>query len=109
MNGNSTGVEQSDARRAVDATDERDWEQTQAVLDAAEKALEEIGEYKAAREVGDARARLKTTRAASEGQRSGETVHGVHPQKTQVDFVEQQEKGNALPIETDGGVDRPHA
>jgi len=84
MNGNPTGLEQSDPSSAVDAPDERDWEQTEVVLRAAEKALEEIGEYKASREVGDAIARLEATRTASERQRGGQAVHGFDPPQTEV-------------------------
>jgi len=90
MNGNPTGLEPADPSRAVDATYERDWnENALCVFQATEKALESIGEYKAAREVGDAIARLvakEETRAAGERQRGRQSLHGQNSAQAQVDI-----------------------
>lgn len=70
---NSAGVEPANPGSSSDSGS--GWCRRAALLQAAEATLYAIGEQKAAREVGDALTRL-TSRAAREGERSGEGLHG---------------------------------
>lgn len=84
MNGDSAGLEPADRSSAAGAVTSREtvsrWKGTAA-------ALEIIGEYKAAREVGDAADRLLSfieAREVSEGISSRKAAHGEDPQDAEV-------------------------
>lgn len=52
--------------------------------DEAQEALEKYGEWRLAREISDAKARWEATRAARQGERRSEGVHGEDQAQTQV-------------------------
>lgn len=89
MNGDTAGLEPADPGSEVNAQP-RGGDATY-LLREAEKILETIGEYKAAREVGDAANRLRSelgaqleASAVSERQRSREALHGQNPPNAEV-------------------------
>lgn len=85
MNGDSAGLEPTDSSGAID-TRARRWE-ARNLLREAEATLEALGEYKAAREVGDAGIRLQSTLEADEArerQRRSKALHGEDPQNAEV-------------------------
>lgn len=87
MNGDSARLEPTDPSGPDDAR--ASDEDVIALLRDAEAALEAIHEYKAAREVGDAKERLISAAfvkqqqdlfASGEGQRGSQAPHGASPE-----------------------------
>lgn len=86
MHGDTAGLESADGSSEGDVASRRSSEIH--ILTEAEKTLERLGEYKAAREVGDAKGRLQSEERkageAREGKRSSEALYGKDPQAAEV-------------------------
>lgn len=82
MHGDTAGLEPADGGSTSDAASRRSTEIH--LLTEAEETLERLGEYKAAREVGDAKGRLQSEERkageARERQRSSEALYGEDPE-----------------------------